>query len=110
MAPYDRPENFVGITVGKKEEQKPSFEDMWSLIRDNKELQRYMVAVCSDKLAQTVGSASVIFTMLFGIMIGNLSISTVISTIAMLPSIIFAIIGTKRAGKQGNKKTMVQWT
>lgn len=110
VSPYDKPENFVGISVGKKENQKPSFKDMWSLIRDNKELQRYMVAACSDKLAQTVGSASVISTMLFGIMIGNLSISTVISTIAMLPSIIFAIIGARIAGKKGNMKTMVDWT
>lgn len=110
VTPYDKPENFAGISVNKKEEEKPSFKDMWSLIKDNKELQRYMVAACSDKLAQTVGSASVISTMLFGIMIGNLSISSIISTIAMLPSIIFAIIGARIAGKKGNKKTMVDWT
>lgn len=110
ITPYDKPENFEGISTGKSEDQKPSFQDMWSLIKDNKELQRYMVAACSDKLAQTVGSASVITTMLYGIMIGNLSISTIISTVAMLPSIIFAIIGARLAGKQGNKKTMVIWT
>lgn len=106
---YDKPENFAGISVDKKEE-KTSFKDMVALIRDNKELQRYMWAACSDKLAQTVGSASVITTMLYGIMIGNLTVSTIISVVAMLPSIIFAIIGAKIAGKQGNMKTMVNWT
>lgn len=110
ITPYDKPENFVGISAGKNEAEKPSFQDMWSLIKDNKELQRYMVAACSDKLAQTIGSASVISTMLFGIMIGNLSISTVISSAAMLPSILFAIIGARIAGKKGNMKTMVEWT
>lgn len=110
IAPFDKTENFKGVSVGKSEEQKTSFKDMWSLIKDNKELQRYMVAACSDKLAQTIGSAAVVTTMLYGIMIGNMSISTVISTVAMLPSIIFAIIGAKLAGKHGNKKTMVIWT
>lgn len=110
IAPYDKPENFVGISLNKKEEEKPSIKDMLALIKDNKELQRYMIAACSDKLAQTIGSASVISTMLYGIMIGNLSISTIISTVAMLPSIIFAIVGARLAGKQGNKKVMVVWT
>lgn len=110
IAPYDKPENFAGVKVGKSEEEKPSIKDMIALIKDNKELQRYMVAACSDKLAQTIGSASVVTTMLYGIMIGNISISTIISTVAMLPSIIFAIIGARIAAKRGNKTTMVNWT
>lgn len=110
IAPFDKPENFESVKVGTDKEQKPTTKDMFKVIKENKELQRYMVAGCSDKLAQTIGGASVITTMLFGILIGNMSISTIISTVAMIPSIIFAIIGAKIAGKQGNKKTMVQWT
>lgn len=110
ITPYDKAENFAGVAVGKKAEEKPSFSDMWKLIRDNKELQRFMVAACSDKLAQTIGSASVISTLLFGVMIGNMSISSIISAVAMFPSILFAIIGARIAGKKGNMKTMVNWT
>ncbi len=110
IAPFDKPENFEGVKVGPDKDNKPTMKDMLSVIKDNKELQRYMVAGCSDKLAQTVGGASVIMTMLYGILIGNMSISTILSTVAMLPSIVFAIIGARIAGKQGNKKTMVQWT
>lgn len=110
VTPYDKPENFVGVSVGKSAEEKPAMKDMISLIKDNKELQRYMVAACSDKLAQTIGGAAVVSTMLFGILIGNISISVIISTIAMLPSIIFAIVGARLAAKQGNKKVMVNWT
>lgn len=110
VSAFDKPENFEGIAIGEDKAKKPSTKDMLSVIKENKELQMYMIAGCSDKLAQTVGSASVISTMLFGILIGNMSISTIISTVAMLPSIVFAIIGARIAGKQGNKKTMVQWT
>lgn len=114
VTPYDKPENFAGISSKKKtgegDSEKPSFRDMLNLIRKNKELQRYMVAACSDKLAQTIGGASVVSTMLFGIMIGNMSISATLSAVAMFPSIIFAIIGARLAGKKGNKKIVVQWT
>lgn len=69
-----------------------------------------MVAACSDKLAQTIGSASVVSTMLFGIMVGSVMLSTILSAIAMLPSIIFAVIGARAAGKKGNRAVMMQWT
>lgn len=110
IAPYDKMENFEGVSVSKGADEKPSLKDMVALIKENKELQRYMVAACSDKLAQTIGSASVVSTMLFGIMVGSVMLSTILSAIAMLPSIIFAIIGARAAGKKGNKAVMVQWT
>lgn len=110
VAPYDKPENFVGVQLDKSKDEKPSLKDMWALVKDNKELQRYMWAAVSDKLAQTIGSVGIVTVMLFGIMINNYDISTTISTAAMLPGIIFAIIGAKLAGKFGNKKVMVDWT
>lgn len=110
VAKFDKPENFKGISAGNQKEEKPSTRDMFNLIKENKELQRYIVAGSSDKLAQTIGGASVVTTMLYGIMIGNMSISTILSTVAMIPSILFAIIGAKIAGKRGNMKTVVEWT
>ena len=109
IAPYDKPENFEGVSTKGKDE-KPGIKEMWALIKDNKELQRYMIAAVSDKLAQTIAGVSVVNTLLLGVMIGNMSISTIISTAAMLPGIIFAIIGARLAGKHGNKKVMVDWT
>lgn len=107
VTPYDKKENFEGIST---EKEKTGFSDMWRLIRDNKELQYYMVSACSDKLAQTISSASVVNTLLYGIMVGSLSIGNTIQSIAMLPSIIFAIVGARIAAKHGNRKTMLQWT
>lgn len=110
ITPYDKKENFEGVSVKKDEESKVSFKDMIALIKENKELQRYMIAACSDKLAQTIGSASIVSTMLFGIWIGSMSISSILSAVAMLPSIVFAIIGAKIAAKKGNKASMCDWT
>lgn len=110
ITPYDKAENYeIGVSKDGKEE-KPGIRDMISLIRDNKELRRYMLAAVSDKLAQSIGGVSVVSTLYYGIMIGNYNISTTISTIAMAPGIVFAIIGARLCGKYGNKKVMVDWT
>ncbi len=110
IAPYDVPESYECIKKEGEEEVKPDFKDMVNLIKENKELQRYIVAASSDKLAQTIGSASVVATMLYGIMLGSMAMSTILSAISMLPSIIFAIIGANIAGKKGNRYVMIQWT
>ena len=106
LTPYDKPENFEGL----RKNQSPSLKEMFSLLKNNKELGRYIVAACSDKLAQTVGGQSVITTLLFGVLLGSMVGSSIVSIIAMLPSIVFAILGARMAGKQGNKKVMVKWT
>ena len=110
IAPYDIPENFEGIKKEGEKDEKPSFKDMVALIKENKELQRFIMAATSDKLAQTIGSAAVVSTMLNGIMLGSMAISSILSAVAMLPSIIFAIIGARIAGKQGSRKVMIDWT
>lgn len=38
IAPYDKPENFTGVSASKSAEERPSFRDMVALIRENKEL------------------------------------------------------------------------
>ncbi len=109
VSEIDKPENFQGISVGGKT-QKVSVKDMISLLKSNKPLQCYIISAASDKLAQQVSSQSIITTMLFGILLGNMGLSTILQTIAMFPSIIFAIIGARYAGKHGNKETIVTWT
>lgn len=106
LTPYDKPENFAGI----KKQQAPTLKEMFALLKENKELGRYIVAASSDKLAQTVGGQSVIITLLYGVLLGSMVGSSIVSIIAMLPSIIFAILGARMAGKQGNKAVMVKWT
>lgn len=105
LTPYDKPENFVGVN-----KTKVTMKEMWGLLKGNSNLRRYIVAACSDKLAQTIGSQSVISTLLFSVILGSMIGSTILSLVAMVPSIIFAIIGARLAGKQGNKKVMTFWS
>ncbi|MBP3488707.1 MAG: MFS transporter [Roseburia sp.] len=106
---FDKPENFNGISAASR--QKPvKFKDMWALLKSNKALQTYIVAAASDKIASQTASQTIITTMLFGIIIGDMQLGTILSVIGMLPSIIFAVIGGKYAGKHGNRESMVTWT
>lgn len=107
ISEYDKPENFRGVSA----KTKPlSMKDMLEVLAHNKPLQRYIAAAASDKLAQIVSSQSVITTLLYGIMIGNMLMSTILGVVAMLPSILFAAFGAKYAGKHGSAKAIYNWT
>lgn len=105
ISSIDKPENFTGTT-----NQKVKFKDMLSVLKSNRALQTYIVAQTSDKIAITVAGQSIVTTLLYGIVIGNMQLSTIINMIAMLPGIIFAIFGARYAGKHGSKKSLVTWT
>ncbi len=107
ISEYDRPENFVG-TSAKREKLK--LQDMVEVLKNNRPLQCYIASGASDKIAQQVASQTIITTMMGGIIIGDMSISTSLTTVSIIPSILFAFIGAKYAGKHGNKKTIVTWS
>lgn len=103
---FDKPETFESI--GKRHHLK--FKDMIDVLKNNRPLQCYIAANASDKVAQQVASQSIIGTMLFGIIIGNMALSSILSVISMLPSIIFAMFGARYAGKHGSRKGIVTWS
>ena len=107
VSAYDKPEFFEGT---KKGDQRLKVKDMISVLKSNRPLQCYIASAASDKIAQQAQSASVVTTMLLGILIGNMGLGTILSVIGMLPSIIFAFIGAKYAGKHGHKESIVRWT
>lgn len=105
ISSIDKPENFKGISS-----ERVKLKDMVSVLKSNRALQTYIVAQTSDKIAIQVAGQSIITTLLYGIVIGNMQLSTIINMIAMLPGIIFAILGARCAGKHGSKKSLVTWT
>ncbi len=106
ISEYDKPEYYHGI----KKEEPLKIKDMVAVLKENKPLQAYIAATASDKLAQQTAAQAVITTMLNGIIIGNMGIATMLTVVSMLPSIIFAVIGAKYAGKNGSQKAIVIWT
>lgn len=107
VSAYDKPENFIGVKSGG---ERLKVRDMLHVLKENKPLQCYIISNASDKIAQQTASASIVTTMLFGILIGNMGLSTILSMISMLPSILFAVYGARYCGKHGSKESIVAWT
>ena len=106
VSEYDKPEYFAGL----KKKEKLKVKDMLDVLAHNRPLQCYIASNASDKLAQQTANQSVINTLLFGIVIGNMGISTMLMVVSMVPSILFAAVGAKYAGKHGSRKAIVTWT
>ena len=105
----DKPENFEHLT-DKRVKVDVSLRDMWNLLTRNGPFQRYLISGASDKLAQVVRSQAVIGTLMWGILLGNMQLGTTLSLIAILPGIVFAILGARYTGKRGSKAATVTWT
>jgi len=105
----DRPESFAHLsaTLTKAE---VSVRDMWDLLVRNGPFQRYLISGASDKLAQVVRSQAVIATLMWGILLGNMQLGSILSLVAILPGILFAIFGARYNGKYGSKAATVTWT
>ena len=105
ISEYDRPENFRGIR-----NERLKVRDMLDVLKNNRPLQSYILSAASDKIAQQASSASIVSTMLNGILIGDMGLATTLSMIGMLPSILFAAYGARYAGRHGHKESIVTWT
>lgn len=106
VSEFDKPENFAGTR--KKEPLK--LRDMIDVLAHNRPLQCYIASNASDKIAQQTASQAIINTLLFGIVIGNMGISMILTVISTIPSILFAALGAQYAGKHGSKKGIVTWS
>src|SRR5699024_2440198 len=55
-------------------------------------------------------SQAVVSTLIWGILLGNIQLGTILSMIAILPGILFAMFGAKYTGKYGAKGATVAWS
>ena len=108
ITPIDKPENFQGAAISS-EADKVKFPDMLKFLKSNRPFQLYLLSAVSEKLAQQTIGQAIVSSMLFGILIGNIQLGTILSMISMLPGIVFAIIGGRYAGKVGSKKSIIIW-
>ncbi len=107
VSEFDKPENFRGTT---QKQERLKFRDMWDVLAHNRPLQCYIASNASDKIAQQTGSQAIINTLLFGILIGNMGLATILTVVSMIPSIFFAAFGAKYVGRHGSRKGIVTWS
>lgn len=100
----------VPANWGISNDAKVSLKDYIPILKKNRPLQMLVVAASTDKLSLNSANNSAILVMLFGIVMGNYSLSGQISLITMIPSILIILYGTQIAMKKGSKKALVDFT
>ncbi|WP_220301672.1 MFS transporter [Microbacterium jejuense] len=116
VARVDKPASFAHLTDDRaaaadtRAKVDVTVRDMWNVLAHNGPFQRYLISGASDKLAQVVKSQAVIGTLMWGILLGNMQLGTILSLVAILPGIVFAIFGARYTGKHGSKSATVTWT
>lgn len=108
----DVAKTFEGIDLeGKGEkEEKLSLREMWSVLKDNRPLQLYMLTGISDKLAQQTMSQSVVNNLVAGVLIGSYAASTMVGNVSNIVGIFFAFGGGIFIAKWGAKKATTVWS
>ena len=100
----DVAENFESLTAS---EEKVGIKDMLRLLKDNRPFQMYILHCVSAKLSQQTMGQAIVTTILFGILVGNIGLATIVTAVTSLPSIIFAILSGKFCGTYGSRKVAV---
>jgi Na+/melibiose symporter-like transporter len=100
----DRIENF-GLGDSNHHRIKP--KDVWPILKGNRPLQLFVFSAIADKLAMNISSNAVIAIMLYGIIIGDYSLSGYVLPFTMIFNIVGILIAVRYAGKVGLKKAFI---
>ena len=111
VSKVDIRETFETVTKdGKKSEEKTSVKDMLAVLKDNKNVQMYLLTGVSDKLAQTVSGQGVISNLLGGVLIGSYAATTMAGNFSQIIGIVFAFGSGIFIAKWGAKKSTTVWS
>ncbi len=67
------------------------FRDYWEVLKNNRAIQMLVVSASSDKLSMSMRSNSVIYVMLFGIIMGNYELYGATSALLTVPNILVTL-------------------
>ena len=107
----DVQETFAKLPKENQEaENKVSLKEMWSVIKDNRNVQMYMLTTISDRFAQQTMSQSVVSNLLGGVLIGSYAATTTANNFSQIIGLVFAFLGGVLIAKYGAKKITTQWS
>lgn len=84
------------------------FKDYWEVLKNNRAIQMLVVNASSDKLCLSMQSNSIIYIMLFGIIVGNYTQYSLMGAIMSIPTAIGTILAIRVfAVRLGQKTAML---
>jgi Na+/melibiose symporter-like transporter len=95
---------FYGLA---EEGTKTTLREYWGVIKGNRPLQMLSISASFDKLAMSINRYSVVGVMLFGILLGDYTLSGTIGMITIIPTLFITFYVVSIARKTGLKKSYV---
>lgn len=83
---------------------KISVKEMYSILKNNRQLQFLIIAGATDKLGVQINSNVILQVLLFGIIIGDFALAGILQLVTLIPSLIILVIGMMYAKKNSTKK------
>lgn len=102
----DKPEQYMGLK-NDYELEKIGWQDVWNLLMRDCSFQKLLSSLILTKFAQQISGQAILATMLFGIVLGNYQLGTLINTISLLPSLLIGFYLLRYIEKFGTKKFIV---
>lgn len=91
-----------------EETTQTKLRDYWHIIKGNRPLQMLSISASFDKLATSLLRHAVVVVMLFGILLGDYSMSGKLGLITVIPSLLITFIVLGMARKSGLKDSYVK--
>lgn len=103
LSKIDTPERFGGLD-GSFQLGKVGWKDVFNILIRDKLFQKLLVASIFTKFSQQISGQTIVTTLLYGIVLGNYQLGTILNTFSLLPSLFIGLFILRYVEKFGAKK------
>ncbi|HEM3181889.1 MFS transporter [Streptococcus suis] len=103
LSKIDTPERFCGLDRSFQL-GKIGWNDVFDILIRDKSFQKLLATSIFTKFAQQISGQTIVTTLLYGIVLGNYQLGTIINTISLLPSLFIGMFILRYIERHGAKK------
>ncbi|HEM5963677.1 TPA: MFS transporter [Streptococcus suis] len=103
LSKIDTPERFRGLDRSFQL-GKIGWNDVFDILIRDKSFQKLLATSIFTKFAQQISGQTIVTTLLYGIVLGNYQLGTIINTISLLPSLFIGMFILRYIERYGAKK------
>lgn len=103
LSKIDTPERFIGFNENFQLE-KVGWKDVFDILIRDRSFQKLLASSIFTKFSQQISGQTIVTTLLYGIVLGNYQLGTILNTISLLPSLFIGFFILRYVEKFGAKK------
>lgn len=103
LSKIDTPERFIGLDENYQL-GKVGWKDVFDILIRDRSFQKLLASSIFTKSSQQISGQTIVTTLLYGIVLGNYQLGTILNTISLLPSLFIGFFILRYVEKFGAKK------